>query len=705
MMTMKFKNILMALGLGSMLMTSCTLDEEVYTFISGEDLSADGEYELLVNGAYQPLAWMFEWGSYDSATNYDNDYQTGPGWAFKETGTGNFYNNGSINNVFAYYSTAIHRANYHYYLIDKMTNVPEKAKNNALGELRFLKAWSEFELVRRFGGIPLFKTSIGEGNSSYQPRASVKEVYEDIIANLKEAETLLMPRTDSDYKKGHVFRASAKSLLALVYATIGSASMESGKVMVKGGPGKVTNPDGTESALMPQEIWHNKIRLPGYEEFNSQEYYKLAKEKAAEVIAEGECVLASSQKELWKIDNKNGPEFLFTLQTYPEGDNLAGNYISESYYGYGMRISMKRNALLKAYEAQVEESDASKKDIVEKKYEEAYTAYLEALDKYVLDTIYKKVKNETATKLESMALSQYYGIVQLKQSEYNEYKYRKQKYLLELDRETVINSNKQKVIDRYQEFYVSKQDSLYKGILKNYSVKLADNTNVYDSSKEWIYIKIFDTLEDYIKNILPLKINDPKLEKVVKEYEKYEKFSVGKLDARDNIEKNMILLGISRNLFTHSLPLVVAEQCYMKLLKDARCLVQDTKIAAKREKAYTMLLNLIEDFNIRLLATKVYWDNPKDREQFKRFHDKYKDIEKLKEIDFIEYVKQKEILFIKEDMSKIKNEKTDYTRLIKYYKRRLVDYGVMKEIRDYKTQNGKYKRDKVSSRINETISA
>ena len=371
----------------------------------------------------------------------------------------------------------------------------------------------------------------------------------------------------------------------------------------------------------------------------------------------------------------------------------------------GMRISMKRNALLKAYEAQVEETDASKKDIVEKKYEEAYTAYLEALDKYVLDTIYKKVKNETATKLESMALSQYYGIVQLKQSEYNEYKYRKQKYLLELDRETVINSNNQKVIDRYQEFYVSKQDSLYKGILKNYSVKLADNTNVYDSSKEWIYIKIFDTLEDYIKNILPLKIKDPKLEKVVKEYEKYEKFSVGKLDARDNIEKNMILLGISRNLFTHSLPLVVAEQCYMKLLKDARCLVQDTKIAAKREKAYTMLLNLIEDFNIRLLATKVYWDNPKDREQFKRFHDKYKDIEKLKEIDFIEYVKQKEILFIKEDMSKIKNEKTDYTRLIKYYKRRLVDYGVMKEIRDYKTQNGKYKRDKVSSRINETISA
>ena len=199
--------------------------------------------------------------------------------------------------------------------------------------------------------------------------------------------------------------------------------------------------------------------------------------------------------------------------------------------------------------------------------------------------------------------------------------------------------------------------------------------------------------------MLPLKINDPKLAKVAKEYEKYEKFAVGKLDARDNIEKNMILLGLSRNLFTHSLPLVVAEQCYMKLLKDARCLVQDTKIAAKREKAFSMLLNLIEDFNVRLLATKVYWENAKDREVFKNFYEKYKEVEKLKEVDFIEYVKQKEILFMKEAIKKIKDEKTDYSKLIKYYKRKLVDYGVMKEIRACKTLHQKYQKHKISEII------
>ena len=308
-----------------------------------------------------------------------------------------------------------------------------------------------------------------------------------------------------------------------------------------------------------------------------------------------------------------------------------------------LKISMKRNVLIKTYETlNAENAPVEKKEELEKRYDDAYTAYLEALDKYVLDTIYKKVKNETATQFESTALSQYYGIVQLKDREYNEYKYRKQKYLLELDNESVKNTAKEKVIEKYNRFYVSKQDSLYKGILKNYSIKLADSTNIYDSSKDWIYVKIFNTLEDYMKNILPLKISDSKLESVSKDYEKYEKFSVGKLDTRDNIEKNMILLGISRNLFTHSLPLVVAEQCYMKLLKDARCLVQDTKIAAKREKAYTMVLNLIEDYNIRLLSTKVYWDNSKEREEFKKFYEQYKQIEKLKEVDFIKYVKEKE---------------------------------------------------------------
>ena len=54
---------------------------------------------------------------------------------------------------------------------------------------------------------------------------------------------------------------------------------------------------------------------------------------------------------------------------------------------------------------------------------------------------------------------------------------------------------------------------------------------------------------------------------------------------------------------------------------------------------------------------------------------------------------------MKEDMKKLNGEKTDYSKLVKYYKRKLVDYGAMKELRNFVTQNQKYIRNKVSSRI------
>ena len=347
-----------------------------------------------------------------------------------------------------------------------------------------------------------------------------------------------------------------------------------------------------------------------------------------------------------------------------------------------MLISVKRNNLLKMYEAYIKADDD---ETAEKKYEEAYTAYLEILDKYILNSIYKKANAGTATDFQRKALSQYYGIVQLKENEFIEYKYRKQKYLLELDNENVRLIKKEKLTARYQNFYISKMDELYKRILKNYSIKLADNTSQYDSTKEFIYTKVFITLEEYIRNILVLKTQqkeNKQYEDAVESYQKFEKFIVGKLDTRDTIEKNMILLEISRKLFTHSLPLVVAEQCYLKLLKDARCLVQDTKIATKRENSYTMLINLIEDYNVRLLSTKVYWEDLKERENFKKFFEEFKKIEQQKEIDFNDYMQKKEILFIKNDLKKLEGQKQDYTTLKRYYKRKLVDYGVMREIKN-----------------------
>ena len=142
-------------------------------------------------------------------------------------------------------------------------------------------------------------------------------------------------------------------------------------------------------------------------------------------------------------------------------------------------ITFKRNALLKVYneyktEQNIEES--SKKEALEQRYEESYALYLEAIDKYIMDTVYKKIKNNTASDLEREHLSKYYLVVSLKDKNYLEYKYKKQEYLLKVDYMNAISVKKKETQEKYKKFYIEKMDTIYKGLLKNYSINLMDNT-------------------------------------------------------------------------------------------------------------------------------------------------------------------------------------------------------------------------------------
>lgn len=362
----------------------------------------------------------------------------------------------------------------------------------------------------------------------------------------------------------------------------------------------------------------------------------------------------------------------------------------------GLMITIKRNSLLKSFEVYTNtKEEDNKKENLSKKYEDAYTLYLESIDKYIMDSIYKKVKNGTASDFEKNALSNYYEVMHLKQTEYIEYKYRKQKYLLELDYKTAKNENI-KNIERYEKFYITKMEQLYKGILKHFSIQLADNLTYQD--KNIIYDKIFDLLEEYIADILPLKIKldtTNTYKTIISQYEKFDRLTVGKLDMKDSIEKRMILLGISRQLFTHSLPLVVAEQCYIKLLKDLRHIMVTTKVKKKSNDAYNLLIELIEDYNIRLLSTKIYWDKPSDREEYKEFWNSYKKIQKIKDEDFEKYEIEKQALFIKADMEKLRKAKRNYNNIIKFYKNKLVELGKMRNLSNTCTTSDKtYSRSK-----------
>ena len=362
-----------------------------------------------------------------------------------------------------------------------------------------------------------------------------------------------------------------------------------------------------------------------------------------------------------------------------------------------MMISIKRNNLLKAYTnyiSAVEEDDIENKESFLKKYEDMYSLYLQAIDKYIIDSVYKKVKNGTASNFEKEALSKYYFVVSLKEKQYIEYKYKKQEYLLKVDYESVTNIKKESVIEKYNSFYVSKMDSLYKGLLKNYSIQLADNFTSKVEETDNIYNKIFNTLESYIADILPIKLRLDKnneYKKILEDYDKYESLLVGKLDSRDKIKRQMLLIGISRYLFTHSLPLIAAEQCYIKLIKDVRNLIVKADTKARRDRTFKLLIELIEDYNIKLLSTKVYWDKPEEREEYKKFWNKYNEI--IKTEDKKEQEKQKEILFLKNDLKKLRKSKNNYNNIIKIFKEKLVELGAIKQIKNsYKTTVGNYKK-------------
>ena len=105
-----------------------------------------------------------------------------------------------------------------------------------------------------------------------------------------------------------------------------------------------------------------------------------------------------------------------------------------------------------------------------------------------------------------------------------------------------------------------------------------------------------------------------------------------------------------------------------------------------------MLLSIMEEYNINLLSTKIYWERPQAREDYKKFWEEYKKIDAINTKKEKEL--QKEILFIKKDLKYVNKEEKRYRLVIKAYKDKLVELGVMRLIKDScRTLQGKYTKN------------
>lgn len=95
-------------------------------------------------------------------------------------------------------------------------NMDATKRNIFLGEARFIRALSYFNLVRLFGKVPLILTPQTTRESLNVARNSVVDVYSQIEQDLTAAE-LVLPETAAI--AGHATKGAAKGLLTKVYLT------------------------------------------------------------------------------------------------------------------------------------------------------------------------------------------------------------------------------------------------------------------------------------------------------------------------------------------------------------------------------------------------------------------------------------------------------------------------------------------------------
>lgn len=163
--------------------------------------------------------------------------------------------------------------------VPAITPMDETRKAQILAEARFLRAWAYFYLVRLYGDVPLITAPQTSTSENFLPtRAASEEVYNVIVDDLTQGEAAGLPWTDAS---GRASRAAVKSLLAKVYLTMAGQPLNKGA-----------------------------------------EYYRLAADKAKDVIDNAGISLFSTYGDLHSLAQENQGEHIFEIQYLA---SVAGN--------------------------------------------------------------------------------------------------------------------------------------------------------------------------------------------------------------------------------------------------------------------------------------------------------------------------------------------------------------------------------------------
>lgn len=182
--------------------------------------------------------------------------------------------------------------------------IDSASKSKFIAELKFLRSWCYFDLVRNYGGVPIVLKTYSA--NTHLPRDSASAVYNQIIADLQSAAAVLPHK--SAYPASDKFRASSGAALALL-----------------------------AKVYLYKEDWAD------------------AETAALQVINSGEYQLEPSFGALWDYNYKNGQESIFEIQSassqnpaLPSSALYLMNAVADGGWGYYGPTSDLENAYITA---------------------------------------------------------------------------------------------------------------------------------------------------------------------------------------------------------------------------------------------------------------------------------------------------------------------------------------------------------------------
>ena len=168
----------------------------------------------------------------------------------------------------------------------------KSVKNTIVGQALFLRAYSYFLLVRVYGGVPLLLKPQTLKDDLKVPRASTKEIFDTIIADLDKSLLLVKGQKFVDNDKGKIGEASVLAFKGRV-------------LLYKASP--LFNPNDPFS----NQYWQDAYNIT-----------KLAKEKL-EAMNFG---LVENYNDIWSINNEGNEESILTVKfTNPVKPNGRGS--------------------------------------------------------------------------------------------------------------------------------------------------------------------------------------------------------------------------------------------------------------------------------------------------------------------------------------------------------------------------------------------